>query len=41
VRLGWRHVANGAILVKQNKTGAEVTIPIVFTPRSTFVLGTG
>lgn len=29
VRLGWRHVVNGAILVKQNKTGAEVTIPIV------------
>ena len=29
VRLGWRHIVNGAISVKQNKTGAEVTIPIV------------
>jgi len=29
VRLGWRHVVKGAIAVKQNKTGAEVTIPIV------------
>jgi integrase len=29
VRLGWRHVIKGKIAVKQNKTGAEVTIPIV------------
>jgi integrase len=29
VRLGWRHVVKGAIAVKQNKTGTEVTIPIV------------
>lgn len=29
VRLGWRHEAKGTILIKQNKTGAEVTVPIV------------
>jgi hypothetical protein len=29
VRLGWRHVINGAIAVKQSKTGAEIKIPIV------------
>jgi integrase len=29
VRLGWRHVINGAILIKQNKTGATVAVPIV------------
>ncbi|MFZ0494990.1 MAG: tyrosine-type recombinase/integrase [Methylocella sp.] len=29
VRLGWRHVVNGAIVVKQSKTGATVTVPIV------------
>jgi len=29
VRLGWRHVIKGAIAVKQNKTGAEVTVPVV------------
>ncbi len=29
VQLGWRHVINGAITIKQNKTAAEVTIPII------------
>jgi integrase len=29
VRLGWRDVVNGAIVIKQSKTGATVTIPIV------------
>jgi integrase len=29
VRLGWRHVANGAVVIKQSKTGAIVTVPIV------------
>jgi integrase len=29
VRLGWRHVVKGAIVVKQNKTGVTVTVPIV------------
>jgi integrase len=29
VRLGWRHVVNGSIVIKQKKTGAEVTVPIV------------
>jgi integrase len=29
VRIGWRHVINGAIAIKQSKTGAEVTVPIV------------
>jgi integrase len=29
VRLGWRHVVNGAIVVKQSKTRAEVTVPIM------------
>jgi integrase len=29
VRLGWRHVVKGAIALKQNKTGASVTVPIV------------
>jgi integrase len=29
VRLGWRQVVNGAIVVKQNKTGVTVTVPIV------------
>jgi integrase len=29
VRLGWRHVIKGKIEVKQNKTGAEVSIPLV------------
>ena len=28
VRLGWRHVVRDKISIKQNKTGAEVTIPI-------------
>lgn len=43
VRLGWRYVVNGAIMVKQTKTGAPVTVPIFrnFTPHSTFVRGTG
>jgi hypothetical protein len=36
-------VVNGAIMVKQTKTGAAVTVPIFrnFTPHSTFVRGTG
>ncbi len=29
VRLGWRHVVNGAIVIKQSKTGATATVPIV------------
>ena len=29
VRLGWRHVGNGAITIKQSKTGATVAVPIV------------
>ena len=29
VRLGWRHVVNGAIVIKQSKTGATATAPIV------------
>lgn len=29
VRLGWRHVINGKIVIKQSKTGAAVTVPIV------------
>jgi integrase len=29
VRLGWRHVFKGAIAIRQNKTGASVTVPIV------------
>ena len=29
VRLGWRHVINGTVAIRQNKTGAEVTVPIV------------
>jgi integrase len=52
VRLGWRHVVNGgAIVVKQNKTGVTVTVPIVrelyaaldLCPRDrlTFISGTG
>ena len=28
VRLGWRHVVNGAIVIKQSKTGATATAPI-------------
>ena len=28
MRLGWRHVVKDKISIKQNKTGAEVTIPI-------------
>lgn len=51
VRLGWRHVVNGAIKIKQSKTGATVTVPIVrdlhvaldLCPRDrlTFIAGTG
>jgi integrase len=29
VRLGWRHVVKGAIALRQSKTGAPVTVPIV------------
>jgi integrase len=29
VRLGWRHVVNGTIAIKQSKTGATVAVPIV------------
>jgi integrase len=29
VRLGWRHVSNGAITIRQGKTGATVVVPIV------------
>jgi integrase len=29
VRLGWRHVSNGAITIQQSKTGATVAVPIV------------
>jgi integrase len=29
VRLGWQHVVKGKIVIKQNKTGAPVTVPIV------------
>ena len=28
-RLGWRHVVKGKIVIKQNKTGAAVEVPIV------------
>ena len=51
VRLGWRHIVNGAIVVKQSKTGATVTVPIVselhaaldLCPRDrlTFIAGAG
>jgi integrase len=51
VRLGWRHVTNAAIEIKQSKTGASVTVPIVwelqaaldFCPRDrlTFIAGAG
>jgi integrase len=51
VRIGWRHVANSRIFVKQNKTGAEVNPPIVpelraaldLCPRDrlTFIAGAG
>jgi integrase len=51
VRLGWRHVVNGKIVIKQNKTGAAVTVPIVrelraaldLCPRDrlTFIAGAG
>jgi integrase len=51
VRLGWRHVVNGAIVVKQNNTGVTVTVPIVgelcaaldLCPRDrlTFIAATG
>jgi hypothetical protein len=42
VRLGWRHVIKGKIAVKQNKTGAEVTIQLFksFMPRSIIVRAT-
>jgi integrase len=37
VRLGWRHVINGAIAVKQNKTGVEACLlSVSCTPLSTF-----
>jgi integrase len=29
VQLGWRHVVKGKIVIKQNKTGAAVEVPIV------------
>jgi integrase len=51
VRLGWRHVVKGKIVIKQNKTGAAVEVPIVrelqaaldLCPRDrlTFIAGAG
>jgi integrase len=51
VRLGWRHVVNRAIVLKQSKTGVTVTVPIVselyaaldLCPRDrlTFIAGAG
>lgn len=29
VRLGWRHVSNGSITIRQSKTGATVTVPVI------------
>jgi integrase len=36
VGLRWRHVINGAIAVKQNKTGAEVRSSVSFATPSIF-----